>query len=69
MDLRGLRHKAQLTQQQLAEAALVGQSAIANWEAGTQRPLKKYRPLLAAALGCSLETLEQALEETVSQAC
>jgi transcriptional regulator with XRE-family HTH domain len=57
---------AMLTQQQLGEAVMVGQSAVAYWEAGKQLPLKKYRPLLAKALHCSLETLEQALEETVA---
>lgn len=67
MDLRDLRKMAMLTQQQLGAAVLVGQSAVANWEAGTQRPLKKYHPLLAKALGCSVETLEQALEETVAR--
>lgn len=67
MGLRELRMDAMLTQQQLGEAVLVGQSAVAHWEAGTQRPLKKYYPLLAKALHCSLETLEQALEETVSR--
>lgn len=66
MDLRDLRKMAMLTQQQLGAAVLVGQSAVANWEAGTQRPLKKYHPLLAKALHCSLETLERALEETVA---
>ena len=67
MDLRELRLNAMLTQQQLGAAVLVGQSAVANWEAGTQRPLKKYHPLLAKALHCTVETLEQALEETVGQ--
>lgn len=67
MGLRELRMDAMLTQQQLAEAALVGQSAVANWESGKQRPLKKYWPLLANALHCTVETLEQALEETVGQ--
>lgn len=67
MGLRELRMDAMLTQQQLGAVVLVGQSAVANWEAGTQRPLKKYWPLLANALGCSVERLEQALEETVSQ--
>lgn len=69
MDLRELRMMAMLTQQQLGAAAMVGQSAVANWESGTQRPLKKYWPLLANALHCSVEMLEQALEETASQAC
>lgn len=67
MGLRELRMDAMLTQQQLGEAVMVGQSAVAYWEAGKQLPLKKYRPLLAKALHCSLETLEQALEETVSR--
>lgn len=67
MGLRELRMDAMLTQQQLGEAVLVGQSAVAHWEAGTQRPLKKYHPLLAKALHCSLETLEQALKETVAE--
>lgn len=66
MDLRELRKAAHLTQQQLGEKALVGQSAVANWEAGLQMPLKKYWPLLAAALNCTMETLEQALKETVA---
>lgn len=66
MDLRDLRKMAMLTQQQLGEAVMVGQSAVAYWEAGKQRPLKKYHPLLAKALHCSIETLERALEETVA---
>lgn len=65
MDLRDLRLTACLTQLQLANELFVGQSAVANWEAGLSKPQKKYRPLMAKALHCTVETLEQALEETV----
>ena len=66
MDLRDLRLMACLTQLQLANELFVGQSAVPNWEAGLSKPQKKYRPLMAKALHCTVETLEQALEETVS---
>ena len=66
MNLRELRMMAVLTQKQLADQLFVGQSAVANWEAGLSKPQRKYRPLMAKALHCTVETLEQALEETVS---
>lgn len=66
MDLRERRLAACLTQLQLANVLFVGQSAVANWEAGLSKPQKKYRPLMANALHCTEQELEQTLEETVS---
>lgn len=66
MRLQELREQAALTQGQLAAAMDVQQPTVSYWEAGKTKPLKKYRVRLAGLLGCSVETLEQALEETVS---
>lgn len=65
MDLRELRMMAVLTQKQLADQLFVGQSAVANWEAGLSKPQRKYRPLMAKALHCTEEELERALDRTV----
>lgn len=66
MDLRELRMTAGLTQQSLADALLVRQSAVANWEKGLSKPLRKYWPRMALELRCTVETLERALDWTVS---
>ena len=65
MDLRELRMMAVLTQKQLADQLFVGQSAVANWEKGLSKPLRKYWPRMALELRCTVETLEQALDWTV----
>lgn len=55
--LAKLRASANLTQKQLADAARVQQSNIAFWEHSAKPPRGEVLPLLAQALGVSVETL------------
>ena len=55
--LAKLRAAANLTQQQLAEAAEVQQSNIAFWERSAKPPRGEVLPRLAKTLGVSVETL------------
>jgi transcriptional regulator with XRE-family HTH domain len=55
--LAELRRSANLTQKQLADAAKVQQSNIAFWEHSAKPPRGEVLPLLAQALGVSVETL------------
>jgi len=55
--LAKLRADANLTQQQLAEAAKVQQSNIAFWEHSAKPPRGEVLPRLAKALGVSVDVL------------
>jgi transcriptional regulator with XRE-family HTH domain len=55
--LAHLREAAGLTQQQLAEATGVHQSNIAFWERSPKPPRGEVLPLLAQALGVSVDAL------------
>ena len=57
MNIRVLRQKAGMTQEQLAKKMNVGQAAVSRWESGDTKPLKKYRKKLAKALGCTVDEL------------
>lgn len=52
-----LRRKSGYTQVDLAKLLNVDQSAVSQWERGKVKPLKKIRPALAQALGCTEDEL------------
>ena len=57
MNIKALREQAGLTQAELAEKANVDQSAVSRWEIGDTRPRRRQLPILAQALGVSVEVL------------
>lgn len=57
MTLREFRHKAGLTQKQVAELIDVDQAAVSNWERGKYDPIRKYRRKLAKLYGCTVDEL------------
>lgn len=57
MNIKALREQAGLTQSELADKANVDQSAVSRWENGDTRPRRRQIPILAQALGVSVEVL------------
>lgn len=57
MRIRELRRRAGITQIQLAERMGVIQSTVASWESEVALPRARQLPLLAQALGCSIDEL------------
>ena len=57
MNIKALREQAGLTQAELAERANVDQSAVSRWESGDTHPRRRQMPILAQALGISVEEL------------
>lgn len=57
MNIRELRKAAGLTQRELAEKVNVTQSAVSLWENGRGKPLEKWYPAIAKALGVSVKDL------------
>ena len=57
MNIKELREAAGLSQQQLAAAMGVLQSAVSNWETEIALPRARQLPALAAALGCTINDL------------
>ena len=55
--IRALRHDRAITQDQLAMACGVSRSAVAQWETDRAGQLRENIPIVAAALGVSIETL------------
>lgn len=56
-NIKSLRKSLGLTQKELAKMVNVDQSAISYWERGTNRPVRKYVPVLAQALGVTVTEL------------
>lgn len=54
-NLKILRIKAGLTQQQLADQISVDRTAITHWEAGLFQPRTDRLPNLARALNCKID--------------
>ena len=52
-----MREKAGLTQEQVARALQVSQSAVAKWETGECKPRADIFPKLAQILKCSIDDL------------
>ena len=57
MNIKAWREQAGLTQAELAERAHVDQSAVSRWESGDTHPRRRQMPILAQALGVSVEDL------------
>lgn len=57
LQLRQLRIRAGLTQDQLSDLAKVGQSALSDYETGKKEPTLRTAAALAAALDVSLDEL------------
>lgn len=57
MQLKTAREKAKLTQNQVASAIGVNQSAVAIWETGRAKPRADKLPALAKLLGCTIDEL------------
>lgn len=55
--LIGMRKRAGLKQQDLADALGVTQAAVSEWERGRSRPEINKLPELAEVLGCNMEDL------------
>ena len=57
LNIKELRKRAGLTQIQLGQQVGVGQASVSEWEAGTQMPRVELLPVLAVALGVSINEL------------
>lgn len=57
MNIKELRKAANMTQVQLADAVGVNQSTVAAWESGEKFPRANILPMLATALGCTVNDL------------
>lgn len=57
VQLKRLREKAGLTQEQLGQKLGVGQSTVGMWETGERLPRADKLPELAKALGCTIDDL------------
>lgn len=60
--LKLLRVRAGLTQDELAKRVNVDQTAVSRWEKGKNIPLKKWIPALARALDVTEAELEEVRE-------
>lgn len=54
-NLKILRERAGLTQQELADRISVDRTAVAHWEAGEFKPRSARLPKLATALNCRID--------------
>lgn len=57
MSIKKAREKSGLTQQDLAKALDIDQSAVCRWETGETQPRAKLLPRLAEILGCTVDEL------------
>ena len=57
MEIKSLREKKGLTQEQLAQKLKLDRSTIAKWETGEAMPRADKLPVLAEILGCSISDL------------
>lgn len=57
MQIKELRLKAGLTQEQLADRMNMYQSALSQWETGVSAPRADKLPELAKILGCTIDEL------------
>lgn len=56
-EIRKRRREKEITQQGLSNLLGVDQSAVACWESGKTTPQTDKLPLLAKALGCTIDDL------------
>lgn len=57
MNLKKLRQKALLTQNELSRLIGVSQSEISQWESGKRYPRAALLPRIADTLGCTVDEL------------
>ena len=57
MNIKYLRNKKGLTQEELAKAIGAAQPTVACWETGRASPTSDKLPDIAAALGCTIDEL------------
>ena len=57
LNIKTLREQAGMTQAELAERANVDQSAVSRWEIGNTKPRRRQIPIIAKALGVTVEEL------------
>ena len=57
MNIKSIRVKKGLSQQQLATHIGVVQTAVSQWECGTTSPSANIIPKIAAALNCTIDEL------------
>lgn len=57
MSVKDARERSGMTQQDLASAIGVDQSAVSLWEIGKTQPRAKLLPKLAKILGCTVDEL------------
>lgn len=57
MNIKKLREAAGISQMRLSEMISVPQSTIASWETGRALPRADKLPLIAKALGCTVDDL------------
>ena len=67
--LRGLREARGMTQEQLAERALVTRQAVSRWETGETQPNTETLKLLSRVFDVSINTLLGAPRQLVCQCC
>ena len=56
-ELRTLRKRAQLTQEDLGAAVGVSRQTVINWESGNAWPSTALLPKIARTLGCTIDEL------------
>lgn len=64
MTLKDLRKRADLTQEEVADALCVCQSAVSYWERGIAGVGKTKRKRMAQMFGCTVDELIEAIAET-----
>lgn len=60
MNIKKIREKKGITQQELATVLGVGQSTVAMWETNNSLPRAEKLPAIAKALGCTIDELLKA---------
>ena len=60
MNIKKIREKKGITQQELATVLGVGQSTVVMWETNNSLPRAEKLPAIAKALGCTIDELLKA---------
>lgn len=59
IQIKVLREKKKITQDQMAEKLGIGRTAVSMWESGESKPRADKLPELARILGCTIDDLFQ----------
>ena len=57
LNIEFYRKREGMTQAELADRVFVDQSTVSKWESGENPPRRRLLPLIADALGCTVEEL------------